>query len=273
MAGSLVVGMIDRGYDPSSIMACDPAVDQLERLSQAAPACDRLRLYSDSDRIGEADIVVLAVKPQVLRTVALDLAPRLNPEAMVISVAAGISIDSLQSWLGDRAIVRCMPNTPALIRQGAAGLCANDHASPADRQAAEDILSAVGIVHWVDSEDLINVVTAVSGSGPAYFFLFTELMSEIATEMGLEPAVAESLAIQTCVGAGLLAQRSEQSLPELRGNVTSEGGTTHAALESFQADDLKTLVRNAMSRCARRAEDMARDYGKPTDTGTERGTN
>lgn len=261
MASSLIGGMINMGYDPSKIMACDPSTEQLNKLKNAVPQGHQVRLESDSSKIGEADIVLLAVKPQILKSVAEDLSPGLKAEAMVISIAAGIPMNSLEAWLGNRAIVRCMPNTPALIQKGASGLYANAAATASQKQAAENILSAVGIAFWVDSEKLINAVTAVSGSGPAYFFLFTELMAEIGVEMGLTEEVSEALSIQTCVGAGMLASESKDSLPVLREKVTSKGGTTYAALERFRKDDLKQLIRNAMTDCADRAEEMAKEFG------------
>lgn len=272
MASSLIGGLINKGYSAANILACDPSQDQLDRLKESVRSIgnnrdirhsdgDQLGLYSDSAKISTAEVVILAVKPQILKMVALDIAPKLKPGAMVISIAAGISMKSLGSWLGDCAIVRCMPNTPALIQQGASGLYANGATTEDQKQIAQDILSAVGIAYWVESEHLIDVVTAVSGSGPAYFFLFTELMTEIAVEMGLSQQVAEALSVQTCLGAGQLADQSTDSLSTLRQKVTSPGGTTEAALNRFQSDNLKQLIRNAMQDCADRAQGMANEFG------------
>lgn len=261
MATSLIGGLVQKGYLATNILACDPSDEQRNKLKESVPQGDSLGLYPNAENASSADVVVLAVKPQILKVVALDLAPRLKPEAMVISIAAGISMQSLQDWFGERAIVRCMPNTPSLIQKGASGLYANTLTNEAQKSLAEDILCSVGIVEWVDSDEAIDVVTAVSGSGPAYFFYFMELMAEAAVDMGLSQETAEKLAIQTCLGAGTLASESSDSLSELREKVTSKGGTTYAALESFRRDDLQQTIRNAMKDCAHRAADMAKEFG------------
>lgn len=261
MATSLIGGLVQKGHPAASILACDPSDEQREKLRQSVPQGDALGLYPNAENVNIADVVVLAVKPQILKAVAQDLAPRLKPETMVISIAAGISMQSLQDWLGQHAIVRCMPNTPSLIQKGASGLYANTLTSKAQKTLAEDILGAVGIVEWVDSDEAIDVVTAVSGSGPAYFFYFMELMAKAAADMGLPQETAEKLAIQTCLGAGTLASESPDSLGELREKVTSKGGTTYAALESFRRDELQQTVSNAMKDCAQRAAEMAKEFG------------
>lgn len=265
MASSLIGGLIKKGYSAEQLLACDPSQEQLDRLKESIASFEQTSslpgLFIDNSEMSSADIVVLAVKPQILKSVALELAPKLQPDAMVISIAAGIDMQSLNTWLGDRAIVRCMPNTPALIQQGAAGLYANPATSEQQKLAAQDILSAVGIAYWLEDERLIDAVTAVSGSGPAYFFLFTELMAEIGVEMGLSKEASEALSIQTFLGAGQLASESAESLGTLRQNVTSPGGTTHAAISRFQSDDLKSLIKNAMNDCADRAQEMAKEFG------------
>lgn len=261
MASSLIGGLLNKGYPCSSIFACDPSQEQLDRLRNSIADGRNIGLYNSSEHIGLADIVIFAVKPQIMQPVCLDLAAKLKPDCLVISIAAGISMQSLQSWLGDFAVVRCMPNTPALIQKGASGLYANAKVSEQQRTSAENIFNAVGIAHWVKREDLLNAVTAVSGSGPAYFFLFTELMTEVGVEMGLAPDVAQKLSVQTCLGAGQLASDSEDSLDLLREKVTSPGGTTQAAIKRFQSDDLKSIIRNAMQDCSNRAEEMANEFG------------
>lgn len=265
MASSLIGGLIKKGVPAENLLACDPSLEQLDRLKASVdalnPTSAQPGLFTNSNELVSADIIVLAVKPQILKSVAQDLEPKLGPNTMVISIAAGIDMASLDSWLGERAIVRCMPNTPALIQLGASGLYANNQTTEQQRQQAQDILGAVGIAYWVEHENLIDVVTAVSGSGPAYFFLFTELMAEIGVEMGLPQEIAEGLSIQTCVGAGQLASESADSLANLREKVTSPGGTTYAAIQRFQSDDLKSTIRNAMYDCANRAEEMAKEFG------------
>ena len=261
MATSLIGGLIKKGYPASHILACDPSEQQREKLKNTVPEGNSLCIYPDAAKADKADVIVLAVKPQILKQVAQDLAPRLKPDAMVVSIAAGISMQSLQLWFGERALVRCMPNTPSLIQKGASGLYANNHVTQQQHEQAEEVLSAVGIVQWVNSDQDIDAVTALSGSGPAYFFYFMELMAQNAVEMGLSQEVAEKLAIQTCLGAGTLAHESADNLSQLRENVTSKGGTTYAALQSFKQDELPKTVQNAMKSCALRAAEMAKEFG------------
>lgn len=260
MARSLIGGLFKKNAQ-TNIFACDPSEDQLALLTKSLDYPDGLTTSTDNSFISNSDIILLAVKPQIMQAVATEIQSHIKPGALVISIAAGISIRSLENWLGEIAIVRCMPNTPALVQQGATGLFANSRVSNEQRTSAETILSAVGISCWVESENLIDVVTAVSGSGPAYFFLFTELIAEIGAEMGLERDVAETLAKQTFLGAGLLASESQDNLATLRKNVTSPGGTTESAVNRFVSDDLKTAVKNAMQDCAGRADAMSKEFG------------
>ena len=259
MTTSIVGGLIANKF-PAKIIACDPSDTQRESIANHI-GTDNIHLSADNSVVTDADIIVLAVKPQIMKLVCEPLAKLIKPDTLIISIAAGISGSSLQGWLGNLPIVRCMPNTPALIQKGATGLYANAHCTEDQRNLANNILSAVGSTHWVNEEKHIDAVTAVSGSGPAYFFLFTELMTKVGTEMGLDPDVAEQLAVDTCVGAGMLAQQSDQALSKLRENVTSKGGTTAAALERFDSDDLETIVRHAMVDCQNRASAMAKEFG------------
>lgn len=261
MASSLIGGLLKKGFSADTIFACDPSQAQLDRLKESVPQGEQLGLHTHNERTSEADVLILAVKPQILKQVCQQLSAGLKPDAMIISIAAGITVDSLQSWLGELALVRCMPNTPALIQQGASGLYANERTSEQQKQLALEIFNAVGVAHWVDREPLLDAVTAVSGSGPAYYFLFSELIAEVGVEMGLPEDVARSLSVQTFLGAGQLARESQDSLALLRQKVTSPGGTTHAAIERFQSQDLKSVIKNAMQDCADRAEEMAKEFG------------
>ena len=187
----------------------------------------------------------------------------MNEDTVVISIAAGITTGSLQSWLGGHgAIVRCMPNTPALVQTGASGLFASQQVSEAQRNQAEAILSAVGIVTWLDSEALIDPVTAVSGSGPAYFFMMMEAMIEAGVEQGLSLEEASQLTIQTALGAAKLAQSSDVDVAELRRRVTSPNGTTEQAVKAFEAGGLKDLVAAAMTACRDRSIELAAELDK-----------
>lgn len=257
MASSIIGGLIAKGSDPKSITASDPNEDNLKRLS----AQYGINTQSDNNLACQAaDTLVLAVKPQILKAVCTALSAHLPSGALVISIAAGITCTSLQEWLGDEvAVVRCMPNTPALVGQGASGLFANSHVSDTQKQAAETLMNAVGNSIWLESEALIDSVTAVSGSGPAYFFLFMEAMIEAGVKQGLSLEQAQQLTLQTAAGAATLAQQSDVDVAELRRRVTSPGGTTAEAVQAFEAAGLRSIVDKAMAACADRSKAMAKE--------------
>lgn len=259
MASALFGGLIGGGYDPANIVATDTNPACLERAS-------RLGITTTDDNVRAlqgADVVVLAVKPQVLKAVLEPLRPQLQVQhPLLISIAAGIDLQSLQNWGGaDLPIVRCMPNTPALVATGATGLYANAHVSPAQRELAQAILGAVGSTLWLDYEQQLDAVTAVSGSGPAYFFLVMEAMQEAAEALGLDPEAAAALTLQTALGAARMAIDSDVDVAELRRRVTSPGGTTEQALLTFEQGGLKQLFCEAMTNCARRSAALARELG------------
>ncbi|RMG60028.1 MAG: pyrroline-5-carboxylate reductase, partial [Gammaproteobacteria bacterium] len=218
---------------------------------------------SNAEAMAECAATVLAVKPQVMRTVAEGLAPALDAHPqLVISIAAGIREADLDRWLGGgRAIVRCMPNTPALVRSGASGLHANARVSDAQRELAEHILRAVGLVVWVEQEAQIDAVTAVSGSGPAYFFLVMEAMTDAGERLGLERETARLLTLETALGAARLALESGEDVATLRERVTSKGGTTEAALRVLTEGGLPELFDEALKAAARRAAELADQLG------------
>jgi len=257
MATSIIGGLIAQGFSPDDITACDPVADNLEKLHSS------FGIHTSSDNeagVAKADAVLLAVKPQVMQTVCGQIKAHLHKKPVIISIAAGIPIAKLSQWLGeDLAIIRCMPNTPALVQQGASGLFANNNTSDQQKTIAGNILEAVGIVEWLEREELINAVTAISGSGPAYFFLFMEEMIKAGVKQGLTAETAKQLAIQTCIGAGMLAQSSDVDVAELRQRVCSPGGTTLKAIESFAKDELELIVERAMQACADRAIEMAEE--------------
>ncbi len=260
MATSIIGGLIDQGWDPASIRASDPFEESLKRLSDQFPVHT---CADNSSAVADADIVVLAVKPQVMADVTTDIREAVEVAgSVVVSIAAGITIESLEAGLGEKtAIVRCMPNTPALLRAGATAFYANSQTSATQCRLVESILSAVGSVCAVDEEKQLDAVTALSGSGPAYFFLFLEAMVEAGQSLGLDPETSRSLAIQTGVGATRMAAEGDVDLVELRRRVTSPGGTTQAAIENFEDAGLRTLVAQAMQAAADRADEMAREMG------------
>ncbi|MBU2098760.1 MAG: pyrroline-5-carboxylate reductase [Gammaproteobacteria bacterium] len=255
MANSLIHGLLAKGVPAAHLYATDIDDSKLTELRQQCG----IQTGSTADVAAQADVIVLAVKPQVMAAVCESLHPHLKAGCLVISIAAGIPVASLQSWLGHScAIVRCMPNTPALVGEGATGLFANDSCQPADIALAGDILSAVGITCWLRNEHDIDTVTALSGSGPAYFFLMMEAMEKAAVALGLEADVARQLSIQTALGAGKLAATSDVGPDELRRRVTSPGGTTEQALLSFQRDGFERIVATAIEAAQQRAAQLAK---------------
>ena len=254
MARALVGGLVAADHAADAITVADPDADQ-----RAALARDTgVRTQADNRAaVSTQRVVVLAVKPQVMDRVLEDIAPALGRQTVVVSIAAGVTLTRLEAALGrDRAIVRAMPNTPALFGAGMTGLVANPACSRDDRNLAEQIFSAAGDIAWLDDEALMDVVTAVSGSGPAYFFALTEHLAEAGTSAGLAPELAARLARQTAVGAGVMLNHSDLDAGELRRRVTSPGGTTAAALAQLADDGLKQLVDRAVDAGVRRGREL-----------------
>ena len=258
MAASLIGGLRAQGMSAAQICASEPGAEQRARIS----AEHGITVYeSNQQAISGADLIVLAVKPQIMKAVCLALAPHLQANQLIVSIAAGISCASLNNWLGPQPLVRCMPNTPALVRQGVSGRFANAQVSATQREQAEQVLSAVGMVLWLDNEAQIDAVTAVSGSGPAYFFLLIEAMSAAGVQLGLTPETATQLSIQTALGAARMAVSSDVDAGELRRRVTSPNGTTEAAIKTFQAGGFAALVENALTAAATRSVELANELG------------
>ena len=256
MASSIIGGLVASGIDAGNIWVSDPNSDSLAALGKIAPV---RTLNDNAELIANVDVVVLAVKPQIMKTVCQPLADSLQKhQPLFISIAAGISCAALSDWLGDKiAIVRCMPNTPALLRCGATGLFANDRVKAWQRDQAQQILSAVGIARWVDSEEQLDAVTALSGSGPAYFFLVMEVMAELGETMGLGPDLARDLTLQTALGAAKMAVDSDVPPAELRRRVTSPNGTTERAIAIFQQGGLHALFEQALKGAQQRSAELA----------------
>ena len=260
MASCLVGGTIANGFKPADILVSEPNEASRERLKEEFGVT-----VSEDNKaaVANATVVVLAVKPQIMRKVAMDLAPALNVQAVVVSIAAGISAESLQGWLGSSvAIIRAMPNTPSLVLAGATALFANQFTTEPQKEMVTSIFQAVGYCCWVDIEDQINAVVAVSGSGPAYFFRILEIMQQVGQELGLSEDIARELASHTALGASQMALQSDSSPSQLRRQVTSPGGTTERALSTFQKEGLETIFRNAMTSALKRAEEMSKDFAE-----------
>ena len=257
MAFSLISGLIASGHSPQQIWVSDINPDTLKSL---ASNLNVNTANSNDAVINEVDVVVLAVKPQVLSSVAKSAAALIQKrKPLVVSIAAGISQRSMSQWLGvDTAIVRCMPNTPALVLTGATALHANAKVTAEQRDLAENIMRSVGIALWVEDENEIDAVTAVSGSGPAYYFLLMEAMEKAAVELGLSEATARLLVQQTALGAAKIALESSESPELLRKRVTSPGGTTQQAIETFEQGGFIQLVSKALHAARDRSIEMSR---------------
>jgi len=259
MAASLIGGLRAKGLDASMIRASDPGEETRKRVS----AEHGIETFADNAQaIDGVDVIVLAVKPQAMKIVCEALRPNLQPHQLVVSIAAGITCASMNNWLGAQPIVRCMPNTPALLRQGVSGLYATGQVSAGQRQQAEELLSAVGLALWLETEQQLDAVTAVSGSGPAYFFLLIEAMTAAGEKLGLPRETAAQLTLQTALGAAHMAVSSDVDAAELRRRVTSPAGTTEAAIKSFQAGGFEALVEKALGAAAHRSAEMAEQLGQ-----------
>jgi pyrroline-5-carboxylate reductase len=260
MAGSLIAGLITDGWNPASIRVSDSDNRQLERLSQRFPI---MTTSDNAQAVKDADVVIMAVKPQVMEGVASALAASVSSkQPLVISIAAGIPEAALRQWLGDKtAIVRCMPNTPAMVQSGATAMYANPFVTDEQRSIAESILRAVGIIIWVDDEAMMDAVTALSGSGPAYIFLFLEALQSAGRELGFSGETAYLLALQTVFGAAKMALESEEDAATLRQRVTSPGGTTEHAISTFQEGGFEKLVSKALHAAAERSRELAKEFG------------
>jgi pyrroline-5-carboxylate reductase len=260
MARSLIGGLLATGHQRSLLSVAEPYPAQREALQRDFD----IRVEADNLKAAAgADVIVLAVKPQVMAEVCRALADLGSTSSPVfLSIAAGIGLENFARWLGkDTAVVRAMPNTPALIGSGACGLFANAAVSPRQRNLAEQILGAVGDTVWIGEESQMDVVTAVSGSGPAYFFLLMEAMIDAGIAQGLEPDVARRLVLQTALGAARMAREGSDAPKLLRERVTSPNGTTQAALEVLERQELRTSVAQAIARATERGRELSAEFG------------
>ncbi|MDO9399935.1 MAG: pyrroline-5-carboxylate reductase [Polaromonas sp.] len=257
MASAIIGGLLKQGLTASRIQVIEPWAEQRAKLqtqfgvaAQAAPGA----------ALASAGLVVWAVKPQTFKEAAQQAGPRTG-QALHLSVAAGIRSSSIARWLGTERIVRAMPNTPALIGKGVTALFARPAVTAADRQAVEGVIATTGEHLWLDDEKHLDAVTALSGSGPAYVFYFIEAMVQAGVQMGLTPAQAHTLAVETFTGASALARASSEAPEVLRARVTSKGGTTHAALSAMEQDKVKNLFIRAMHAARQRATELGDEFG------------
>jgi pyrroline-5-carboxylate reductase len=265
MARSLIAGLIANGHNPDSLRVSEPEPTRRTQLStqfgvRVAPVA--------SDIIDQTKVIVLCVKPQCASQVCQELKPLLKPPfPLCISIMAGVSLSSLARWLDhELALVRAMPNTPAMLQAGAIGLYANTSVNGVQRNLAEEILRACGLTRWVNSEADIDAVTAISGSGPAYFLLLMEALEHAGIAQGLEPQTARLLTIQTALGAARMAVESNEAPHQLRSRVTSPGGTTEQAIATLEAGDLSGLIERAVAAAYERAVELSNLFAEPIDS-------
>jgi pyrroline-5-carboxylate reductase len=261
MGRSLIGGLISNGHPPELLCGADPDPAQRQQLARLF----NIAVVEDSNEaIQGAGVVVLAVKPQAISASILEVADTLKQEKpLLISIAAGIRLSAMSKDAGEgMPIVRVMPNTPALIQAGAAALYANEHVSNEQRELAEAIMRSVGIALWLDDEDKLDVVTALSGSGPAYFFLVMEVMEKAAAKLGLDENQARLLTLETAFGAAKMAMESNHDPENLRQQVTSPGGTTEQALKVLMEGNIEQLFDDALAAATRRSKELADEFGK-----------
>lgn len=256
MAQAIIHGLIKSGQPESEIIASNRSIEKINLLQNRYP---ELKSAANNKEVAEiADIIIVAVKPQTLQEALSPLQTLDLSNKLIVSVAAGVDCQTFESILSQPLrCVRTMPNTPATLGLSATGLFANGHCSDIDKTLAENIFSAIGVCSWVSQESQMNIVTAIAGSAPAYYFLFLDAICQSAIAQGLPAETAKDLAIQTALGAATMAQQSDFSLDELRQQVTSPNGTTHAAITSFQHHQFDKIVDNAIRASVQRGLELA----------------
>jgi pyrroline-5-carboxylate reductase len=259
MAAALIGGLVGKVADAANVHVVDLNAEALQSLKTRFGVSTAIAIDGS---VASADVVVLAVKPQQMRDVVVQLKPVIGAQ-LIVSIAAGIRMADISRWLdGHQAVVRAMPNTPALIGRGISGVAASEQVSTLQRAQADSILKAVGETVWVAHEEQLDAVTAISGSGPAYVFYFLEAMEKAALELGLSSADGLALARATFAGATELAQRSDEPVSTLRERVTSKGGTTYAALTSMEQAGVKDAIVNALKAAASRSKELGDEFGQ-----------
>lgn len=262
MGSSLIKGMLTNHWRAERITICEQNPSRRSWLNTEFPQCHIVA--NCTSPIPPASIVILAVKPQDMRLVCEQIAAgSFAADTLFISIAAGVPVQAIQRWLDTKArIVRCMPNTPAAIGHGITGLYAGTGACSKDKKCAQEILSGAGKVLWLQDEAMLDAVTAISGSGPAYLFYFMECLQESGRNLGLSAEDSYALTLQTMAGAALLAQEQNKSFAELRANVTSKGGTTEQAIGRLVDHDLKTIIDAAVHAAAARAGEISKSFSE-----------
>ena len=259
MAYAIIKGLLNNGFDANQINISDPNEELLRNRESEL----KVSTYSDNaSLLSNSDVIFFAVKPQVLSNVCLELKGIVKSKHLFVSIVAGIRSSDINRWLGGNfSLIRTMPNTPALFQSGVTGLFANELVDNEQKSLVSSILSSVGECFWVNEEKLIDAITAISGSGPAYFFLLMESMKQAGMALGLDEETANSLSIQTAYGASLMANKTGKDSRTLRAEVTSPNGTTQSAIESFQDQNFEGIVANATRAAYDRAREISNELG------------
>ena len=259
MAYALIKGLLNNGFNANQINISDPNEELLRNRESEL----KVSTYSDNaSLLSNSDVIFFAVKPQVLSSVCLELKGIVKSKHLFVSIVAGIRSSDINRWLGGNfSLIRTMPNTPALFQAGVTGLFANELVDNEQKSLVSSILSSVGECFWVNEEKLIDAITAISGSGPAYFFLLMESMKQAGIALGLDEEIANSLSIQTAYGASLMANKTGKDSRTLRAEVTSPNGTTQSAIESFQDQNFEGIVANATRAAYDRARELSNELG------------
>ena len=259
MAYALIKGLLNNGFNANQINISDPNEELLRNRESEL----KVSTYSDNaSLLSNSDVIFFAVKPQVLSNVCLELKGIVKSKHLFVSIVAGIRSSDINRWLGGNfSLIRTMPNTPALFQSGVTGLFANELVDNEQKSLVSSILSSVGECFWVNEEKLIDAITAISGSGPAYFFLLMESMKQAGIALGLDEEIANSLSIQTAYGASLMANKTGKDSRTLRAEVTSPNGTTQSAIESFQDQNFEGIVANATRAAYDRARELSNELG------------
>ncbi|KJZ15795.1 pyrroline-5-carboxylate reductase [Marinomonas sp. S3726] len=262
MAGAIIRGLIQNGYPADLITGTARSEEKRQAFTQELG----INMTDDNNAaVAEADVVVLCVKPAQMADVIAGFKSVISPDQVYLSVAAGLGLESLSDWLGDVAIVRSMPNTPAQLGSGMTGLIANDKVTDAHKDWVTELFASVGDSLWVEDEKQMHTVTALSGSAPAYFFRFLEAMIKSGQTQGLDEASCRKLASYTMLGAARMVTETSEDISQLRKNITSPNGTTEQALNSFEASDIDLIVDQAMQACINRSNEMATLFASTTE--------
>ena len=255
MASSIIGGLIQNQYPANQLWAVDRNSEKLEQLESKFG----IQTSKDMEKaLSNSQVIVIAVKPQGFQNACQQIHSHLNGSPLIISVAAGVTLSAMNQYLGDLPMIRSMPNTPALVGQGVTGLFANEKVDASQKAFAKQLFESVGIAEWVATEAQMDAVTALSGSGPAYFFLLMEAMEQAALTLDLSPEIAKAFTLQTALGAAHMAHKSEDSPGTLRQKVTSPGGTTEKAIQTFQAQGFEQCVLEALTAATLRSKELSK---------------